>query len=444
MNSFDTFSIEPMSAGDIIDRAVRLYRRNFLVFVRIVLGPSIASYAGWILLEVGMRNFSLDRGDLRITFILVMVFFGGALFLTGKVAFYAVLGGASRSLVYHLFDGTPIRARDVYRTVREKLWPLVGAMCLIGLLIGGIGVVIIYVVLIISVIYGALIASVFSVLPVWLQTISNIIFGILLVVTVVVPLLTLYSRMVYVPQVLMVEGKKVYEALGRSSRLAKGELFRIAALVLFWVYVAWSIWLLLMMPLGWYGYWSGIDINPFGADEPLWYGIAQQTLTQLSEILIAPIVMLGFTLLYIDSKVRKEGFDVELLANRLLPPPPEIPQMRQTFSQQNTAQFETRSWVPSIFGLNEHGSTPINPTVSGTTSFESASNDFDRTGNEGDLFHKDLPAMEQQADKTVLSSPPVQEIASTVQLDTARRTCRWCGTEANVEDRFCRICGSVF
>jgi hypothetical protein len=43
----------------------------------------------------------------------------------------------------------------------------------------------------------------------------------------------------------------------------------------------------------------------------------------LSEILIAPIVMLGFNLLYIDSRIRKEGFDIELLANRVLSAPPD-------------------------------------------------------------------------------------------------------------------------
>jgi hypothetical protein len=98
---------------------------------------------------------------------------------------------------------------------------------------------------------------------------------------------------------------------------------RIAAIILFWFYVAWSLWLLLMIPSGWYAYWTGVDISPFSAEDPFWYNIVQQTLTQLSEILIAPIVMLGFTLLYLDSRVRKEGFDIELLANRVLPAPPE-------------------------------------------------------------------------------------------------------------------------
>jgi hypothetical protein len=31
-----------------------------------------------------------------------------------------------------------------------------------------------------------------------------------------------------------------------------------------------------------------------------------------------------------------------------------------------------------------------------------------------------------------------------VHVDDVKRRCQWCGTEAVSEDRFCRVCGSVF
>ena len=40
-SAFEQFTLVPMTAGDIIDRAVRLYRQHFLVFLRIVLAPSL-------------------------------------------------------------------------------------------------------------------------------------------------------------------------------------------------------------------------------------------------------------------------------------------------------------------------------------------------------------------------------------------------------------------
>ncbi|MCI0660853.1 MAG: hypothetical protein L0220_07240, partial [Acidobacteria bacterium] len=365
-DSFDTFTLTPMSAGDIIDRAVRLYRRNFLVLLRIVLAPSIVAYAGVILYSIGMHNFSLERGDTRVASTVLLIIGGSLLYVIGQAAFYAVLGGASRSLVYHFFDGTPLRARDVYRAVRERLWSLIGATFMVALLVIVFGMVMIFIVTILISIYGVLAATVGGSLPYWAQMIANFIFGILLIVVAAIASLMVYSRVVYVPQVLMVEGKGVSSSISRSFNLARGEVFRIGAIILFWFYVAMSLWLLLMVPLGWYAYLVGVDINPFNGEDPLWYGIAQQSLTQLSEILIAPIVMLGFTLLYLDSRVRKEGFDVELLANRLLPAPPS-PQLPEIHSSHSSPEPVVNFGIPSVLGLRDYQPITIGSSSSNQT-----------------------------------------------------------------------------
>ena len=95
MNSFDSFTLAPMSAGDIIDRAVRLYGRNFLALLRIVLAPSLVAYAGSILMSIGWRNATMSRGDERIVITVLLVLSGFLLWAIGKAAFYAVLGGSS-------------------------------------------------------------------------------------------------------------------------------------------------------------------------------------------------------------------------------------------------------------------------------------------------------------------------------------------------------------
>lgn len=323
---FDAYTLKPMSAGDIIDRAARVYRRQARGLLQIVLIPSLTSYTGMILFSIGIGNFSLDHGESRVIIPLLLVFGGGSLYLLGKAAFYALLGGASRSLFNHLFDGTPFSAGEVYRSIRSRVWSLVGAMAGVLLIVGAVTLALYFVVTLMVVLYLSIYATLLSRLPITIQVLLGTVFGLSLLVGVVWVALLVYSRVVYVPQVLMVEERGAPQSIARSFSLAGGELRRIGALILFWFFVAWSLWVLLVLPLGWYGYEDGLEITPFQllgpfvTSGPIWYLIAQQTLSQLSEILIAPIVMLGFTLLYVDTRIRKEGLDVEILADRILPP----------------------------------------------------------------------------------------------------------------------------
>jgi len=389
-----------MSAGDIIDRAVRLYGRNFLALLRIVLAPSLVAYAGSILWSIGWRNATLSKGDERIIIAVLLVLGGILLWVIGKAAFYAVLGGSSRSLVAHFFEGKPILARDVYRAARERIWSLIGATLMIGLLIMGAMMIAYFFVVTIAMFFALTMATVLQKAPEWMQVGAAIIFAVVVAAAFAVSFLLMYGRVVYVPQILMVEGKGVFSSIGRSFSLAGGQLRRIAALILFWFYVGWSVLLLLLFPLG---FIFGL-VNPFGVEQSPWYNIAWQTVTQLSEILLMPIFMIGCTLLYLDSRVRKEGFDVELVANRTLAQPPTPPPLYTS-----TPQWAAPEWTPaphergpfahSILGLDDYIPAPIKPT----------------------------PAQDEQF------APEV-----------ARKICDWCGAETNVENRFCSICGSVF
>ena len=395
MNPFDAFILAPMSAGDIIDRAARLYRRNFLVLLRIVLAPEVFAYLGLILITFGSRNFSLIHGDWRTAWSTLFIIVGFVLFFLGKATFYAVLGGASRAIVVHFFDGTPLRARDVYRAVRERVWSLLGAMLMIILLSIVVGTIVMYLMLFVTGFITILTFSIGNDMPTWFKVTLGIIIGLGAAAGFIIILLLFYSRIVYVPQVMMVEGAGVLGSISRSFTLAGGQVRRIAALIIFWLYVAFSIWFLLIVPVGWFSYWSGGSVNPFNEVQPIWYEIADQTVGQLSEILIAPIVMLGFTLLYIDSRVRKEGFDVKLLADRILPP---VPEAAQTISieelEPETVDQASTSWVPSILGLNNY--------------------------------------------------PPPEADLGVAVPDQDRRLCRYCKSEVALEDRFCGVCGSVF
>ena len=102
-NSYSQLSLTPLGAGDLIDRAVRFYRRNFWTFVLIAAPPVVVGTLisiGWTILgrklfSVGLSN---DSGDMIVYYL--FAWFGTiVIWLTETVATIAVMGGASRNFV---------------------------------------------------------------------------------------------------------------------------------------------------------------------------------------------------------------------------------------------------------------------------------------------------------------------------------------------------------
>ena len=104
----------------------------------------------------------------------------------------------------------------------------------------------------------------------------------------------LFGRIVYVPQAIMVEGKGVFAAVGRSFSLAKGNVRRLMAMFMFTVFAFYAALAILVIPLGAYGWVSGVDLSPLNQSEwPVWYAISNGVITETIHILLAPIWMLG-------------------------------------------------------------------------------------------------------------------------------------------------------
>jgi hypothetical protein len=122
---------------------------------------------------------------------------------------------------------------------------------------------------------------------------------------------------------MMVEGKGVFDAISRSTQLASGNVRRLAAMTIFTTFATYSTLMILLIPLGWYGYLNGI--SPWNSEQwPAWYAIGYSVLLQLSSILLTPVWLLGLSLLYVDERVRNEGYDVELMASRQLGEMPRL------------------------------------------------------------------------------------------------------------------------
>ena len=324
-SSANDLHLVPLGAGDLIDRAVRLYRRHLFTLMRIAAPPVIISATGSVLWTVGRRNIVAAPDTGSLIFYSFMIFAAGVLFTGGHLFSLIVMGGASRNLVTHLLWNEPVLVRTTYAAVRSRFWSLLGATLIIvmwlaiGSMVGFFGA---YIVMMFLGMFTVLLA--FMGTP-WLP----VIFGVITVLASMIVFFWLFffmaGKVAYVPQVLLVEGKRVFESVGRSFSLARGNVRRLMAMTFFIIFAANSALMLLVLPLGWYGYLNGIDPSPFSAAQwPAWYAISYSVIEPLSSIVITPIWMLGMSLLYVDERVRHEGYDIELMASQKLDAMPNV------------------------------------------------------------------------------------------------------------------------
>ena len=334
--------LAPLGAGDLIDRAIRLYRRHLFVLIRTAAPPVIVatggSILGWLLLR---RAFlTNDTAEMFLFFMLSTASF--VVMFLGYLLTLVVMGGATRTLVAHLLRNDAVTARATYSAVRSRFWGLIGAslIVLIWVSIAFVAVFMVWYILlgIISIAVVILAQTTFFIVPA--------IFGVIALLgatfLALVAFFFIVGRVAYVPQVLLVEGKGVFESFSRSFSLARGNVRRLIVMTVFTTFATNSALMILVIPLGWYGYIAGIDL--FNSENwPAWYTIAYNVLGSLSSILLTPVWMLGLSLLYVDERVRHEGYDIELMAARQLG---ELPNVDVT-SPLGTALSSTERTLPT-------------------------------------------------------------------------------------------------
>jgi hypothetical protein len=323
-SAFSNLPLTPLGAGDLIDRAVRLYRSHFMTLLRIAAPPVLVSSIGSVLWTVGWREAYVTASDTSLAVYVLLFCAGVALRISGLLLSGIVLGGATRNLVAHLLWNEPVSVRTTYRNVRARFWSLLGATLLVGiivLLFAAAAIIAWYIIFI----FAILAAFAFAQVAGWLAAIVGTLGFLLASACGLWVFFFLAGRFAYVPQAMMVEGKGVFDAISRSTQLASGNVRRLGAMTIFTTFAAYSALMILIIPLGWYGYLNGINPNPWdSANWPAWYSVGFDVLWQSSSILLTPVWLLGLSLLYVDERVRHEGYDVELMAARRLGEMPRL------------------------------------------------------------------------------------------------------------------------
>jgi hypothetical protein len=324
-----SMAIAPLGAGDLIDRAVRFYRQNFMTLILIAAPPVVVGAlftVGWTMLGRQLFTFTSDAYDPeRMAYYLFGWLGGFFIFLVESVATLVVMGGASRNFIRYILFDERLSFAETYRNVWSRFFSLIVAATFIVILLGIIGVIVIYIGFILSAIAAFILASFFSPVPV----VSFIVGTIVAVVGTAASLWLFFliaSRFAYVPQVMLVEGQGVASAFGRSASLASGNVRRLMALFLFSTLATYSALAILYVPLAWYAWSVGVEMWTFGQGiVPAWYELANSLIWQISLILLTPVWMIGLCLLYVDERVRSEGYDIELMAAQRLGDIPNVP-----------------------------------------------------------------------------------------------------------------------
>ncbi len=322
-------SLVPLGPGDLIDRAVRFYRGNFWTFVMIAAPPIVVGTiisVGWTFLARSLFSVSAASSASDLTFYYIFVWFGAlVIWFTQTVATLSVMGGASRNFVRHLLFSEPLTFRETYANTWKRLGGLLVASSIITIVLGTIGFIVFYFGFAIGAVLVFLaIAALYMIPP--LAALVGILLGLATAIGTTWLFFLIASRFAYIPQVMLVEGQGVFSAISRSASLASGNVKRLAALFIFSIAATYSALALLYVPLIWYAWTQGVEVFSFESDlVPAWYEIASQLVWQASLIILTPVWMVGLCLLYVDERVRHEGYDIELMAARRLGEIPMVP-----------------------------------------------------------------------------------------------------------------------
>lgn len=130
-----------------------------------------------------------------------------------------------------------------------------------------------------------------------------------------IPGIVIFFVISFVSEVFIIEGKQYVEAINRSYQLVKGEWVKVLVFGIITNLLVTTIAAVLTAPFSIAQVFSKTPMTgSFSVMQGFTQGIAQT--------LVMPLQIIAFVLLYYDIRIRKEGFDIEMLAAGLDNPTP--------------------------------------------------------------------------------------------------------------------------
>jgi len=305
------FALRPMSTAEILDRTFSLYRNNFLLFAGIAILPAALAL---ILHLIGVATHITVRVPGR-TALQAQLMFLGYEFMVIFVA--SVIGGgiatgATAFGVYHVNLEQRATIAGSYRKVMGSGLRVIAAAILVFLLM----------VVIVVVVFFAYVYIVFMPLErSFTSGTATLFFVVGLATFLVFCLLWLYlsAFFAFVIPALLLDNTTFWGAFRRSRFLAKGSTGRIFLVLLLTLLLTFAFTSILRAP--------GLMLLS-ARRQAVWLQLWTNVAQFFSALLAGPIATIAVALIYIDQKVRKEAFDLQVMLDAIqesVPQPPPAP-----------------------------------------------------------------------------------------------------------------------
>jgi ABC-type multidrug transport system fused ATPase/permease subunit len=301
------YDLRPLAVGEILDRVLSIYRAHFWLLV----GLSAASAGvsvGVAVLRLVFTYFSrITIGSISYTVVTAgFAFVQGGLYLIA----YSLTLAATTSAVNSIYLGEPTSIGTALRTARRlwlrclgvafwQGWSATWAFCLLGIPVA------------------------LMLIPGLAGTSTAVLGGIVLFVGMLACLV--YGVIAYLRNSLavpaaVIEDLGVRAAMRRSKNLATGRIGRIFLMLLL-VYALSLVAAVIQLPMVF------VMARSPATEHYVLQGITL-AVTFVSASVVGPVAAIGFCLFYFDERVRREGFDIEILlrgASAPSPPPAYAP-----------------------------------------------------------------------------------------------------------------------
>jgi hypothetical protein len=308
----DAIELRPLSLGELLDRTFRLYRNHFWLFVSIMAIPAAFSIPANVLLLTFqgsiMNSAATAPGKppvMPTPEMMAGVFGGYFVFAIIFGIVYWIAVAAASSAVADVYLGRACTLRGSYARIRGRFWRLIGVFINIFLRMFGLLLLVI----------GVCIGGIAGIGFLFGGGRGNPVFAVLLGIGLLFAYVAGLAFCVYfalryavsVP-VLMVENLGVFASIRRSVFLTRGRRGQIfLALLVAWIialagtYVFQGPFIVATLIMTIQGHW------------PAWLAFASAAAGAIGSALTGPISMIAIVLLYYDSRIRKEAFDLQFM-----------------------------------------------------------------------------------------------------------------------------------